>query len=71
MPKGTVPDRVSAIEQEGAEVFVIKQGYNTAVKMAIAHVNNGNKTSGNHSWCLIQDTAWAGYEEVPLDIMKG
>jgi diaminopropionate ammonia-lyase len=71
MPKGTVHDRVSAIESEGAEVFVINQDYNAAVKMANAQVYNGNKISGNHSWSLIQDTAWYGYEEVPLDIMRG
>ena len=71
MPKGTVHNRVSAIESEGAEVFVINQDYNAAVKMANAQVYNGNKISGNHSWSLIQDTAWYGYEEVPLDIMRG
>jgi diaminopropionate ammonia-lyase len=70
MPNGTVTDRVKSIEQEGAEVFVINEGYDAAVKMANSHVNNGNKT-GEHSWSLIQDTAWIGYEEVPLDIMKG
>ena len=71
MPKGTVHDRVNAIESEGAEVFVINQDYNVAVKMANAQVYNGNKISGNHSWSLIQDTAWYGYKEVPLDIMRG
>ena len=71
MPKGAIQDRVSAIESEGAEVFVINQDYNAAVKMANAQVSNGNKISGNHSWSLIQDTAWYGYEEVPLDIMRG
>ena len=71
MPQGTVPARVRAIEKEGAEVLLIDQGYDIAVKMANARVNDGNKTSGNHSWALIQDTAWNGYEEVPLDIMRG
>jgi len=71
MPQGTVPARVRAIEKEGAEVLLIDQGYDIAVKMANARVNDGNKTSENHSWALIQDTAWNGYEEVPLDIMRG
>jgi len=71
MPQGTVPARVRAIEKEGAEVLLIDQGYDIAVKMANARVNDGNKTSENHSWSLIQDTAWNGYEEVPLDIMRG
>ena len=71
MPKGTVSDRVKAIEQEGADVFVIDQAYDIAVKMASTRVDEANKKSGNHFWSLIQDTAWDGYEEVPLDIMKG
>ena len=71
MPKGTVPARVEAIEKEGAEVLVIDHGYDIAVKMANACVNDGNKMSKNHSWSLIQDTAWNGYEEVPSDIMRG
>ena len=31
MPQGTVPDRVRAIEQEGADLFVIDQAYDIAV----------------------------------------
>lgn len=71
MPQGTVPARVRAIEKEGAEVIMIDQGYDIAVKMADARVNDGNNISDNHSWSLIQDTAWDGYEKVPLDIMRG
>ena len=71
MPQGTVADRVRAIEQEGADVFVIDQAYDIAVNMASTRVDEANKKSGNHFWSLIQDTAWDGYEEVPLDIMKG
>ena len=71
MPQGTVSDRVRAIKQEGADVFVINQAYDIAVKMASTRVDETNKKSGNHFWSLIQDTAWDGYEEVPLDIMKG
>ena len=71
MPQGTVSDRVRAIEQEGADVFVIDHAYDIAVKMASTRVDEANKKSGNHFWSLIQDTAWAGYEEIPSDIMKG
>ena len=71
MPKGTVPARVEAIEKEGAKVLMIDHGYDIAVKMADARVNDGNKMSKNHSWSLIQDTAWNGYEEVPSEIMRG
>ena len=71
MHQETVSDRVRAIEQEGADVFVIDQAYDIAVNMANTRVDEANKKSGNHFWSLIQDTAWDGYEEVPLDIMKG
>ncbi len=71
MPKGTVPARVEAIEKEGAKVLMIDHGYDIAVKMADARVNDGNKMSKNLSWSLIQDTAWNGYEEVPSEIMRG
>ena len=70
MPSWTVPERVKAIEQEGAEVHVIDKSYDIAVEMASARVKKGNKT-GNNYWSLIQDTAWDGFEEIPLDIMKG
>ena len=71
MPRGTVAARVSAIEEEGAEVILIDQDYDIAVKMANERVNNSNKMSVDCLWSLIQDTAWSGYEEVPLDIMRG
>ena len=70
MPKGTVVDRVNAIKSKSAEVIVIDEGYDTAVEIANKRVIQGN-SDGNNSWSLIQDTAWKGYEEIPLDIMKG
>ncbi|MFL2961076.1 MAG: diaminopropionate ammonia-lyase [Candidatus Thalassarchaeaceae archaeon] len=68
MPKGTVSDRVDAIEREGADVHVIDAGYDAAVKKANDEVESFKDTN---SWCLIQDTAWDGYEEIPLDITRG
>ena len=68
MPKGTVSDRVKAIEKEGAKVIVIDGGYDAAVKKAYDKVESFTDTN---SWCLVQDTAWAGYEEIPTDIMRG
>ncbi len=68
MPKGTVSDRVESIEKEGAKVHVIDEGYDAAVKKAHDKVES---FKDNKSWCLIQDTAWDGYEEVPTDIMRG
>ena len=68
MPKGTVSDRVKSIEKEGAEVHVISGGYDAAVKKA--H-NKVQSYQDRNSWCLIQDTAWEGYEEIPTDITRG
>ena len=68
MPKGTVSDRVKAIEKEGGKVIVIDGGYDDAVKKAYDKVDSFTDTN---SWCLVQDTAWAGYEEIPTDIMRG
>ncbi|MDG1847125.1 MAG: diaminopropionate ammonia-lyase, partial [Candidatus Marinimicrobia bacterium] len=70
MPKGSARDRVNAIKDMNAEVIVINKGYDTAVGIANKRVMQGN-TEVNNSWSLIQDTAWGGYEKIPLDIMKG
>ena len=70
MPKGSARDRVNAIKDMNAEVIVIDKGYDTAVGIANKRVVQGN-TEKNDSWSLIQDTAWEGYEKIPLDIMKG
>jgi diaminopropionate ammonia-lyase len=64
MPKGTISARIDAIKTEGAKVVLIDKDYDVAVQMA-------NKESTRKNWCLVQDTAWVGYEEIPLDIMKG
>lgn len=71
MPNGTAPSRIKAIEEEGAKVVIIDDDYDIAVKKAKNHVKKINKNSVNHSWSLIQDTAWEGYDQIPLDIMKG
>ena len=68
MPKGTVSDRVASIENEGADVYVIDGTYDDAVKKARDKVDSYKDAS---SWCLVQDTAWDGYEEIPTDIMRG
>ena len=68
MPKGTVSGRVASIENEGAEVHVIDGGYDDAVKKARDKVDSFKEA---RSWCLVQDTAWEGYEEIPMDIMRG
>tara|TARA_Y100001970_G_scaffold279478_1_gene386915 strand:+ start:1039 stop:2172 length:1134 start_codon:yes stop_codon:yes gene_type:complete len=71
MPRGTVSARIKAIEEQGAKVIVTNHSYDITVKMAEKRVKEGNNSSEYNAWSLIQDTAWDGYEEIPIDIMKG
>ena len=34
-------------------------------------LNMLQKMSDENDWILIQDTSWAGYEDIPRDIMVG
>lgn len=64
MPKGASAQRVEHIRNHGAECTVTELNYDDAVRRAAALAHN-------HGWLLIQDTAWPGYETVPLWIMQG
>lgn len=64
MPKGTVPSRVDNIRGHGATVEVTDLNYDDAVRLA-------NDMAEKNGWHMIQDTAWEGYEEIPLWIMQG
>lgn len=64
MPKGTVPGRVSSIEAEGATVTVTDMNYDDTVRMAAA-------LARRNGWIIVQDTAWEGYEDIPLWIVQG
>lgn len=63
VPRGTVSDRVRAIESEGAQVIVVPGGYDEAVRRAA-----GERAAKN---LLIQDTGWPGYEEIPRRVIEG
>jgi diaminopropionate ammonia-lyase len=63
IPAGSVPERIEAIESEGAAVTVVDGGYDAAVAAAAA-------LQGPNEW-LIQDTGWPGYEKVPAWIVEG
>jgi diaminopropionate ammonia-lyase len=56
--------RVSAIERHGAKVRRVAGNYDDAVRRAAdeARLNN---------WCLVSDTSYAGYTDVPRDVMQG
>lgn len=64
MPKGTVQSRIDNIRSHGATVEVTDLNYDDAVRLA-------NSMAEEHGWHMIQDTAWEGYEEIPLWIMQG
>lgn len=65
MPKGSTQIRKENIEKEGAKVTIESVNYDECVRMAnkmAAETENG---------VMVQDTAWAGYEEIPTWIMQG
>ncbi len=64
MPKGSAQARVEAIAKEGAAVKITESNYDDTVRMLVADA----ETNG---WTVVQDTAWLGYEEIPLWIMQG
>lgn len=64
MPKGTSESRLEAIQELGADASISELNYDDAV-LEVAKM-----ASENH-WVLMQDTAWDGYEEIPLYIMQG
>ncbi len=65
MPKDSRPVRAQAISDAGyADVQITDLSYDDCVRMT-AQIS---KDMGYH---LIQDTSWAGYEEIPTWIMQG
>ena len=65
MPKGTAKSRVENIRALGAEVTVEDCNYDGCVRLA---ARQAKETPGG---VLVQDTAWPGYEQIPLHIMQG
>jgi diaminopropionate ammonia-lyase len=65
VPAGIRPQAVAAIADEGAKVVHAGGGYDDAVGQAAAFAD---ERSGR---VLVQDTAWAGYEQVPAWIVQG
>ncbi|KEI08555.1 diaminopropionate ammonia-lyase [Clostridium novyi] len=64
MPKGSSKTRLNNIKATGAEAFITDMNYDDAVRLSL---KNANK----YGWKIIQDTAWEGYEDVPVWIMQG
>ena len=65
MPRGTVESRVKNIRRLGAQVSVEDLSYDECVRLA------ARQAAASRGGVLVQDTAWPGYEEVPLWIMQG
>lgn len=64
MPKGSSRERLEAIRKEGAQADITDVNYDETVRMCA-------KLAEENGWVLVQDTAWDGYEEIPLWIMQG
>ena len=65
MPKGSTKQRFDNIAAEGAEVTIEELNYDDCVRLAAA------EAAQTEHGVVIQDTAWAGYEEIPAWIMEG
>ncbi len=64
MPEGTTMARLQSIRDLGADASIIDGNYDDAVQLAA-------ELARRNGWLLIQDTAWADYEDMPLKIMQG
>ena len=64
MPAGSAPIRAENIRKTGAQCTITDLNYDDTVRLARQHAH---ETGG----VLVQDTAWDGYEEMPLWIMQG
>ncbi|WP_350455278.1 diaminopropionate ammonia-lyase [Slackia heliotrinireducens] len=64
MPKGSSLERLENIRALGAQAQIVDMNYDDAVRLAASRERE-------LGWVLIQDTAWSGYEKIPLWIMQG
>lgn len=69
VPDDVHPAAVQAIRDEGADVNVVSGSYDDAVSTAVAHVEDPTDIGVDR--LLVQDTSWAGYEEVPGWVVDG
>lgn len=64
MPKGSSEQRLNAIRNEGAVAEIQNVNYDETVRICA-------QLAEQNGWVMVQDTAWDGYEEIPLWIMQG
>lgn len=65
VPRVVPAGAVAAIEAEGAQVIVVPDSFDAAVAHAAA------AAAGHGNAVLVQDTAWAGYEQIPGWVVEG
>ena len=65
VPVVMLPQTAARIADEGAKVVWVDGGYDDAVRWAAAFA------ADRPGHALVQDTAWAGYEQVPAWIVQG
>ena len=65
MPKGSTQTRFDNIAKEGASVTIEELNYDDCVRLA------AKEAAETPHGVIVQDTAWAGYEEIPSWIMQG
>jgi len=65
VPVVMLPETAARIAEEGAKVVWVDGGYDDAVRWAAAFA------ADQPGRALVQDTAWAGYEQVPAWIVRG
>ncbi|MGI4953109.1 MAG: diaminopropionate ammonia-lyase [Janthinobacterium lividum] len=58
------PGRIEAIAAYGAEIRVVPGTYDDAVHAAA-------EAASREGWCVVSDTSYAGYTEVPREVMQG
>lgn len=64
MPRGSSKERLEAIRNEGAEADIKDMNYDDTVR----HCEDLANKKG---YVMVQDTAWEGYDAIPLWIMQG
>lgn len=64
LPKGSTKARLEAIRNEGGHAEIKDMNYDATVKYSA-------DLAKEKGYVIVQDTAWQGYEEIPLWIMQG
>ncbi|TQR12739.1 diaminopropionate ammonia-lyase [Psychrobacillus soli] len=64
MPKGSSMQRLTSIRNEGAHAEITEFNYDDTVRICA-------ELAKKNGWIMVQDTAWEGYDDIPLWIMQG